>query len=85
MTATPMVGSTFFGLDISQLSTQLLSLRRRVSKRVLVLEFGPDFLLLAEAMPLKLSKPKKRLKLAQLQVSLPLQKEAKFNSVAIKS
>ena len=44
-----MVGSTFFGLDISQLSTQLLSLRRRVSKRVLVLEFGPDFLLLAEA------------------------------------
>ena len=49
MTATPMVGSTFFGLDISQLSTQLLSLRRRVSKRVLVLEFGPDFLLLAEA------------------------------------
>ena len=49
MTATPMVGATFFGLDISQLSTWLLSLRRKISKRVLLLEFGPDFLLLAEA------------------------------------
>ena len=42
-----MVGSTFFGLDISQFA--LLSIRRKISKRVLVLEFGPDFLLLAEA------------------------------------
>ena len=49
MTATPMVGATFFGLDISQLSTWLLSLRRKISKRVLLLEFGPDYLLLAEA------------------------------------
>ena len=49
MTATPMVGATFFGLDISQLSTWLLSLRRKISKRVLLLEFGPDSLLLAEA------------------------------------
>ena len=50
MTATPMVGATFFGLDISQFTTRLLSLRRRISKRVLLLEFGPDSLLLAEAM-----------------------------------
>ena len=49
MTTTPMVGSTFFGLDISQLATRLLSMRRRISKRVLLLEFGPASLLLAEA------------------------------------
>ena len=49
MTASPLVGSTFFGLDISQLSTRLLSIRRRISKRVLVVEFGSDVLLLAEA------------------------------------
>ena len=49
MTATPMVGSTFFGLDISQFAARLLSIRRKISKRVLVLEFGSDFLLLAEA------------------------------------
>jgi len=49
MTATPMVGSTFFGLDISQFATRLLSLRRKVSKRVLLLEFGPASLLMAEA------------------------------------
>jgi len=49
MTATPTVGSTFFGLDISQLTTRLLSLRRRISKRVLLLEFGPASLLIAEA------------------------------------
>ena len=44
-----MVGSTFFGLDISQVATRLLSLRRRISKRVLLLEYGPDFLRLGEA------------------------------------
>ena len=49
MTATPVVGSSFFGLDISQFTTWLLSMRRRISKRVLLLEFGPDYLLLAEA------------------------------------
>ena len=49
MTATPLVGSTFFGIDISQLGEQLSSMRRRVSKRVLVLEFGTDLLHLAEA------------------------------------
>ena len=49
MTATPMVGSTFFGIDISQLATRLIAMRRRISKRVLLLEFRPDSLLLAEA------------------------------------
>ena len=44
-----MVGSTFFGLDISQFATQLLSMRRRISKRVLLLEFGSASLLMAEA------------------------------------
>ncbi len=49
MSATPLAGSTFFGLDISRLGYQLTSMRRRVSKRVLVLEFGVDLLRLAEA------------------------------------
>ena len=49
MTATPLVGSTFFGIDISQLGDQLLSLRRRISKRVLLLEFTDELLHLAEA------------------------------------
>ena len=44
-----MAGSTFFGLDISQFATSLLSIRRRLSKRVLLLEFASDSLLLAEA------------------------------------
>ena len=44
-----MVGSTFFGLDISQLATRLLFMRRRISKRVLLVEFGPASLLMAEA------------------------------------
>ena len=49
MTTTPVVGTTFFGLDVSRLSDQLLHLRRRVSKRVLLLEFAPGLLRLAEA------------------------------------
>ena len=49
MTSTPLVGSTFFGIDISQLGGQMLQMRRRVSKRVLLLEFGVEQLLLAEA------------------------------------
>ena len=49
MTATPVVGSTFFGLDISKLAARLLSIRRKISKRVLVLEFRSDSLLMAEA------------------------------------
>ena len=49
MTTTPTSGSTFFGLDISKFSTKLLSFRRKISKRVLLLEFSPTSLLLAEA------------------------------------
>ncbi len=49
MTATPRVGSTFFGLDISQLGQTLLAFRRRLSKRVLLIEFCSDALHLAEA------------------------------------
>ena len=49
MTASSLVGNTFFGLDISQLGTQLMSLRRRLSKRVLLLEFSASGLRYAEA------------------------------------
>ena len=49
MTSSPIAGSTFFGLDISQFAQSLLSIRRRISKRVLLLEFASDSLLLAEA------------------------------------
>ena len=48
MTTTPTVGSTFLVL-ISASSVRLLSLRRKFSKRVLLLEFGPASLLIAEA------------------------------------
>ena len=49
MTASSLVGNTFFGLDISQLGTQLMSLRRRLSKRLLLLEFSASGLRYAEA------------------------------------
>ncbi|MDB4653865.1 pilus assembly protein PilM, partial [Synechococcus sp. AH-551-E02] len=49
MTTTPPVGSTFFGIDVSGFGDQLSSLRRQLSKRVLLLEFGNNFLLLSEA------------------------------------
>nr|WP_115094866.1 hypothetical protein [Synechococcus sp. UW106] len=51
MTETPLVGKTFFGLDISQLGTQLMSVRRRLSKRILLLEFSASGLRYAEAAP----------------------------------
>ena len=51
MTATPLVSNTFFGLDISRLASQLMSLRRRLSKRLLLLEFSASGLLYAEAAP----------------------------------
>ena len=51
MTATPLVGTTFFGLDISQLGAQLMSVRRRLSKRLLLLEFSASGLRYAEASP----------------------------------
>ena len=49
MTATPLLGNTFFGIDITQLGAQLRSLRRRLSKRVLLLEFSASGLRYAEA------------------------------------
>ena len=49
MTASSLLGSTFFGLDLSQIEEKLLSWRRRVSKRVLLLEFASESLRLAEA------------------------------------
>ena len=49
MTATPLVGNTFFGLDVSQLRSQLMSVRRRLSKRLLLLEFSASGLCYAEA------------------------------------
>ena len=51
MTATPLVGNTFFGLDLSQLGAQLMSVRRRLSKRLLLLEFSASGLRYAEASP----------------------------------
>ena len=51
MTTTPLVGNTFFGFDVSQLGKQLMSLRRRLSKRLLLLEFGASGLRYAEAAP----------------------------------
>ena len=49
MSATPLVGNTFFGIDITQLGVQLMSLRRRLSKRLLLLEFSASGLRYAEA------------------------------------
>ena len=49
MTSTPLVGNSFFGIDMSQLMTRLQGLRRYVSKRVLLLEFSSEGLVVAEA------------------------------------
>ena len=51
MTETPLVGNTFFGLDTSQLGSQLTSFRRRLSKRLLLVEFSASGLRYAEASP----------------------------------
>ena len=48
MTNSSVVGSTFFGIDISGVGDQWSSWIRRLSKRVLLLEFGSDFLRLSE-------------------------------------
>lgn len=49
MTSSSLVGTTFFGLDISRLSEFFRLARRRVSKRVLLLELAPGLMRLAEA------------------------------------
>ena len=51
MTASPQAGNTFFGLDVSQLGSQLIAVRRRLSKRVLLIEFSASGLRYAEAAP----------------------------------
>jgi len=42
------VGESFFGLDLSQIKSSLLKYRRRISKRVLLIEFGVSSVILAE-------------------------------------
>ena len=49
MTATPSTGSTFFGLDLTAIGSQLMGMRRRLSKRLLLLEFCASGLRFAEA------------------------------------
>ena len=51
MTATPVVGSTFFGLDVSGLGKGFQTIGRRISRSTLLIEFGPRMLQLAEARP----------------------------------
>ena len=49
MTNTPLVGSTFFGLDLAKVMERFWMFRRQVSKRILLIEFGSQSLTLAEA------------------------------------
>ena len=46
---TSVIGNTFFGVDVSGLGSGLNSLRRRISRSVLLIEFGPRMLQIAEA------------------------------------
>ena len=49
MTSSNLIGSTFFGIDISSWADLFLTFRRRISKRVLLLEFRDNSIYLAEA------------------------------------
>ena len=49
MTSSPLVGDSFFGIDLRQLMARLQGMRRHVSKRVLLLEFASEGLRVAEA------------------------------------
>ena len=49
MTSTPAKGTTFFGLDTSNLSAQVSNWQRLLSKRILLLDFHSRHLSLAEA------------------------------------
>ena len=49
MTATPVIGNTFFGLDVSGLSGGFASIRRRISRSTLLIELAPRMLQIAEA------------------------------------
>ena len=49
MAQTPSLNETFFGLDISGIRKSLTGLRRKISKRLLLIEFGNDFIKYAES------------------------------------
>ena len=49
MTKTPLVGQQFFGLDLSLIADRFWGLRRQISKRFLLLEFGASSLAFAQA------------------------------------
>jgi len=53
MVKTPTTNDTIFGLDISEANQILASLRRKVSKRFLLIEFGIDSLTYCEAKVIK--------------------------------
>ena len=44
-----LAGDTFFGIDLKQVKTRWQRFRRRVSKRVLLIDFGTTSITLAEA------------------------------------
>ena len=49
MTSSPLVGESFFGIDLRQLAARIQGMRRHVSKRVLLLEFASEGLRVTEA------------------------------------
>ena len=53
MVQTPPANDTFFGLDISKARKTFLSIRRKISKRFLIVEFGVDYLTFGEARVIK--------------------------------
>ena len=53
MVQTPSANETFFGLDISDARKKYFSLRRKISKRFLLIEFGLDSLTYGEARVIK--------------------------------
>lgn len=49
MTQAPLIGNTFFGINISALLGRVAGFRRRISKRLVLLEFTAEALTIAEA------------------------------------
>ena len=48
MTQSSLIGTSFFGLDLTQITERLADFRRQVSRKVLLLEFTPSSLALAQ-------------------------------------
>jgi len=48
MTQSSLLGTTFFGLDLTQIIERLTNYRRQVSRKVLLLEFASSSLTLAQ-------------------------------------